>query len=99
MSSTLPLFPTDDGWPYPDQTEIDLIADAPDLDALEMLGPHSFDGLTETERNALFMHFGLQGCDALPMKVLAPKLGCTRAEAAALVGSAIDKVRVQLLTE
>ncbi|HTL87451.1 MAG TPA: hypothetical protein VL856_19870 [Acidimicrobiia bacterium] len=99
MSSTLPLFPTDDGWPYPDQIGGELVADAPDLDALEMLGPHSFDGLTAPERDALFLHFGLQGCDALSMKLLAPKLGCTRAEAAALVGSAIDKVRVQLLTE
>jgi DNA-directed RNA polymerase sigma subunit (sigma70/sigma32) len=99
MSSTLPLFPTDDGWPYPDATGADLVADVPDLDALEMLGPHSFDALTEEERDALFSHFGLHGRDALSMKQLAPALGCTRAEARALLGSAIDKVRVQLMRE
>ena len=33
------------------------------------------------------------------MKELAPKLGLTRSEAATLVGTAIDKVRVQLLRE
>lgn len=99
MSSTLPLHPTDDGWPYPDVAGIDLVADAPDFDALELLGPRAFDSLTPTERDALFSHFGLCGHDALPMKQLAPALGCTRAEAAALVGRAIDKMRVQLLHE
>ena len=99
MSSTLPLFPTDDGWPYPDATGVDLVADVPDLDALELLGPHSFDALTSEERDALFSHFGLRGRHALSMKQLAPALGCTRAEARALLGSAIDKVRVQLMRE
>jgi len=99
MSSTLPLFPTDDGWPYPDTTAAEFVADAPDLDALEMLGPHAFDTLTAEERDALFTHFGLQGRDPLPMKLLAPALGITRAEAAALIGSAVDKMRVQLLRE
>jgi hypothetical protein len=99
MSSTLPLFPTDDGWPYPDVNVAEFVADAPDFDALEMLGPHAFDGLTSGEREALFSHFGLRGRDPLPMKLLAPALGCTRAEAAALIGSAVDKMRVQLLRE
>ncbi len=99
MSSTLPLFPTDDGWPYPDVTAVELTADTPDLDALEMLGPHAFDVLTAEEQEALFSHFGLRGRDPLPMKLLAPALGYTRAEAAALIGSAVDKMRVQLLRE
>src|SRR5437899_2688192 len=99
MGSTLPLFPTDDGWPYPEPTGMHLSADVPDLDALELLGPRAYDILTPSERSALFMHFGLRGNDALSMKELAPALGCTRAEARALVGSAIDKVRVQLLNE
>jgi DNA-directed RNA polymerase sigma subunit (sigma70/sigma32) len=99
MSSTLPLFPTDDGWPYPDVTALDAEADVPDLDALELLGPHAFDALTPDERTVLFSHFGLQGRDALPMKRLARDLGCTRAEARDILGTAIDKMRVQLLRE
>jgi DNA-directed RNA polymerase sigma subunit (sigma70/sigma32) len=99
MRSTLPLFPSDDGWPYPDATGIELVADAPDLDALELLGPHSYDTLTVQERAALAYRFGLNGSEACSMKELAPLLGCTRAEACVVLGSAIDKVRTQLLRE
>ena len=99
MRSTLPLFPSDDGWPYPDEANRELTADAPDLDALELLGPHAYDVHTSEERDALCLHFGLQGANALSMKELGPMLGCSRAEAGALIGSAIDKMRVQLLTE
>jgi hypothetical protein len=99
MSSSLPLFPSDDGWPYPDAATVDLVADVPDFDALEMLGPHVYDGLTPVERDAIFWHYGLRGYEPLAMKELAPKLGCTRGEAAALIGSAVDKLRVQLTSE
>jgi hypothetical protein len=96
VSSTLPLFPSDDGWPYPDAPGIDLVADSPDFDALEMLGPHSYDCLDATERDALFWHFGLRGNRPVGMKELGPMLGCTRSEAATVLGGAIDKLRVQL---
>jgi DNA-directed RNA polymerase sigma subunit (sigma70/sigma32) len=99
MRSTLPLFPSDDGWPYPDTTEMELVADAPDLVALELLGPHLYDTLTARERAALAYRFGLNGSDAYSMKELAPLLGCSRAEAGVVLGSAIDKVRTQLLRE
>ena len=96
MSSTLPLFPTDDGWPYPDAVEIDVADAAVDFDALEMLGPHSFDALTPVERDVLFWHFGLDGRNALSMKELTAYLGCSRSDARLVLGTAIDKVRVQL---
>lgn len=99
MRSTLPLFPSDDGWPYPDVTQFELVADAPDLDALEFLGPHSYDTLTAQERAALAYRFGLNGATACSMKELAPLLGCTRAEACVVLGRAIDKVRTQLQRE
>jgi DNA-directed RNA polymerase sigma subunit (sigma70/sigma32) len=99
MHSTLPLFPTDDGWPYPDATGRDFVADVPDFDALEYLGPHAYDGLTTSERNALFLHFGLDGDRPLSMKQLGPAMGCTRTEARALLGRAIDKVRTELLRD
>jgi hypothetical protein len=98
--STLPLFPTDDGWPYPDAVALDVASEyEPDLDALELRAdPHAFDALTLDERAALFCHFGLQGHAAVPMRKLGPVLGCTRSEARALLGSAIDKVRVRLMS-
>jgi len=96
--STLPLFPTDEGWPYPDVVGIDLAADdEPDLDALELRAdPHAFDTLTTQERAALFAHFGLRGEAPVSMKQLGPALGCSRSEARALLGTAIDKVRIRL---
>jgi DNA-directed RNA polymerase sigma subunit (sigma70/sigma32) len=98
--STLPLFPSDEGWPYPDVVESAFIVDdEPDLDALELRADaHAYDGLTLLERHALFAHFGLQGHTALSMKELGPALGCTRSEARALLGVAIDKVRTRLMS-
>jgi DNA-directed RNA polymerase specialized sigma24 family protein len=97
--STLPLFPTDEGWPYPDAIAKEpAVDDELDLDALELrIAPHAFDGLTLEERAALFSHFGLQGCERLSMKHLGPSLGCSRSEAHALLESAMAKVRTRLL--
>lgn len=99
MRSTLPLFPTDDGWPYPDAPHREFTADDPDFDALELLGPHVFDNLTALERAALQFRFGLRGVEALSMKELAPLLGCSRTEAGAVIGRAIDKMRAELLRD
>jgi DNA-directed RNA polymerase sigma subunit (sigma70/sigma32) len=98
--STLPLFPSDEGWPYPDVVGIEVAADDDvDLDALELRAdPRAFDGLTLAERAALFSHFGLLGHTAISMKELGPKLGCSRAEARELLGRAIDKVRTRLMS-
>ena len=101
MRSTLPLFPTDDGWPYPDHDADDdellgrgFTVDAEvDLDALELTAdPHAFDGLTTAERDALDRRF----THGESMKDLAHSLGITHAEAADLLGRAIDKVRLRL---
>jgi DNA-directed RNA polymerase specialized sigma24 family protein len=99
-SSTLPLFPTDEGWPYPDG---ELGAGAavddgePDLDDLDLrVDPHAYATLTARERSALFAHFGIGGGARLSMKELARMLGCSHAEARSLLGTAIDKVRRHL---
>lgn len=97
--STLPLFPSDDGWPYPDVLRSELVADVPDFDALEFLGPHVYDTLSSEERAALRFRFGLHGSEAVSMKDLAHMLGCTRSEASVVLGRAIDKLRMQLLRE
>jgi DNA-directed RNA polymerase specialized sigma24 family protein len=103
MRSTHPLFPTDEGWPYPD-----IDADAAllrqgytvdqdvDLDALQLAANvHAFDGLTPMEREALDRRFWK--CES--MKDLARSLGCSHAEATAVLGQAVDKVRTRLAPE
>ncbi len=99
MRSTLPLFPSDDGWPYPDSPHREPAADAPDLDALELLGPHAYDSLTTQEHDAVRLRFGLHGTNALSMKELAPALGCSRPEAGVVLGRAIHKMRLHLRQE
>lgn len=100
MRSTHPLFPTDEGWPYPD---VDADAtflrqgytddEGPDLDALQLVANvHAFDGLTTLERDALDRRFW-QGES---MKELARSLGCTHAEASVVLGHAVDKMRIRL---
>lgn len=98
--STLPLFPTDDGWPYPDHDGVPTrdVVDDVDLDDLELrVDVHAYDDLTDLERAALFRHFGLDHAPAVGMKQLGTTLGCSRAEARLALGSAIDKVRRRLL--
>ena len=102
--STLPLFPTDDGWPYPDAAGPDgrfrpePVADDPiDLDQLELrVDPHAFADLTEWERFAVAHRYGLDG-PACSMKELAQQLECSHSEARDLLGGALDKLRRRLL--
>ena len=102
MRSTLPLFPTDEGWPYPDAdgaAEAELLRQGytvdpeVDLDALQLVANiHAFDGLTEQEREVLDRRFW----KSESMKDLARNLGCTHAEASLLLGRAVDKMRTRL---
>jgi|SRR4051794_17775857 len=96
--STLPLFPSDDGWPYPDVTgPADPVADDPiDLDALELrVDRHAFADLTALERFAVVHRYGLEG-SAWTMKQLAHRLDCSHVEARDLLGGALDKLRRRL---
>jgi hypothetical protein len=100
--STFPLFPTDDGWPYPDGATVMLGGVEPvddeeiDLDALELRAdPHAFDALSPVEYEALSRRFGLHGPPA-SMKQLCRDLDCTHAEARDVLGRAIDKMRSRL---
>jgi len=102
MRSTHPLFPTDEGWPYPDSDGEPMlpgagyVVDEIDLDALHLVANvHAFDGLDRAERDALDRRFW-QGQS---MKELARALGCTHAEAAVVLGHAVDKVRLRLSSD
>ena len=93
---------TGQGWPYPDaegaaEAELvrqGLVVDEDiDLDALQLVANvHAFDGLTTRERDALDRRFW----KSESMKDMARHLGCSHAEAAAVLGQAVDKVRVRL---
>ena len=88
--SSLPLFPSDDGWPYPDASDRgDRAADDPiDLDALELRAdPHAFADLTEWEHFAVVRRYGLDG-PPCSMKELAQQLECSHAEAREVLGGA-----------
>ena len=103
--SSLPLYPTDDGWPYPDlpasaigMTEPTTDDDV-DLDLLELrVDPHAYADLTELEYFAVSWRYGLDGTPH-SMKDLASELGCSHAEARDVLGSALDKLRRRLLTD
>ena len=96
--TSLPLFPTDDGWPYPDVTVPEPAADDDiDLDVLELRAdPHAYADLTELEYFAVSWRYGLQG-QPHTMKDLAGELECSHAEARDLLGGALDKLRWRLL--
>jgi DNA-directed RNA polymerase sigma subunit (sigma70/sigma32) len=95
--STFPLFPTDDGWPYPDGWHEEASDDDDvDLDALELRsGRHAYDSLTPVEYAVLSQRFGLAG-PACTMKHIAHDLGCSHAAARDILGTAIDKMRTRL---
>lgn len=109
--TSLPLFPTDDGWPYPDGAFSEFGAsalgarepttdDEVDLDLLELRAdPHAYADLTEMEYFAVSWRYGV-GKDGHPhsMKDLAAELGCNHAEAREVLGGALDKLRQRLRT-
>ena len=96
---SLPLFPSDDGWPYPDAVAPEPAADDEvDLDLLELrVDPHAYADLTELEYFAVSWRYGLAGMPH-SMKDLASELGCNHAEARAVLGGALDKLRQRLIT-
>jgi DNA-directed RNA polymerase sigma subunit (sigma70/sigma32) len=103
--TSLPLYPTDDGWPYPDSPASELGAfertadDDVDLDLLELRAdPHAYADLTELEYFAVSWRYGIGGSPH-SMKDLASELGCNHAEAREVLGGALDKLRRRLLTD
>jgi DNA-directed RNA polymerase sigma subunit (sigma70/sigma32) len=96
--STLPLFPTDDGWPYPDATPVEpCVDDEIDLDALELrVDRHAYADLTEMERFAVSARYGLGG-PPCTMKELARRLDCSHADAREVIGGALVKLRTRLV--
>ena len=100
--SSFPVFPTDDGWPYPDLPGgiDDPAADEQiDLDVLELQADrHAFECLNPTEYELVARRFGLHG-PAMSMKDLAHDLGWSHGQTRDVLGRAIDKLRTRLSTD
>ena len=80
---------------------LDPNADDVDLDLLELrVDPHAYADLTELEYFAVSWRYGL-GDHSTPhsMKQLASELGCNHAEARAVLGGALDKLRRRLQSD
>jgi DNA-directed RNA polymerase sigma subunit (sigma70/sigma32) len=97
--SSLPVFPSDDGWPYPDLpggVDDPATDDEVDLDALELRADtHAFESLSRAEYELVARRFGLDG-PPMSMKELSHDLGCSHTETRDMLGRAIDKLRVRL---
>jgi DNA-directed RNA polymerase sigma subunit (sigma70/sigma32) len=93
------LWPSDEGWPYPDGE-----ADVVDLDAgvdddtlmLRATPPHLFDELDALERRVITAHYGLDGKPPRSMKELHADLGLTRAEVREALAGGLAKLRTNL---
>jgi DNA-directed RNA polymerase sigma subunit (sigma70/sigma32) len=92
------VWPSDDGWPYPDTARevVDLGADLDeDLIWLRMQ-PHLLDRLAPLERQVIAARFGLGGQPIRSMKELHAETGLARSELREALGSGLAKLRLSL---
>ncbi len=90
------VWPTDDGWPYPDSPPdiVDLDGEADDdLLNLMVMPDHLLDGLNPLEREVVVSRFGLAGHPERTMRELAVQTGLPRAELRDALGSGLAKLR------
>ena len=96
MSSS--VWPSEDGWPYPDteRETIDLSSEVDD-DALSLrLTPTLLNALDPLERILIASRYGLDGTPIRSMKQLHSDLGLPRDELRNALGSGLAKLRTQL---
>jgi DNA-directed RNA polymerase sigma subunit (sigma70/sigma32) len=100
--SSFPVFPSDDGWPYPDLpggADDPAADDEVDLDALELRADsHAFECLSPAEYELVARRYGLNG-PPTSMKELSHELGWSRAQTRDVLGRAIDKLRARLSSD
>lgn len=95
------LWPTEDGWPYPDgdREATDPSADLDDdLLSLRVPSTHLLDRLDDTERRVITLRYGLNGQQPHTMKQLHALLGMSRGELRDVLGSGLSKLRARLAT-
>ncbi len=92
------VWPTEDGWPYPDSERetIDLSGEVDD-DALSVrLTPSLLNSLDPLERVLIASRYGLGGTPVRTMKQLHSDLGLPRDQLRTALGSGLAKLRSQL---
>ena len=92
------VWPSDDGWPYPDTAREVVDPDAEldeDLIWLRMR-PHLIDALDPLERKVIAARFGLGGEPIRSMKQLLADTGVARSELREALGSGLAKLRLNL---
>ncbi len=93
------VWPAEDGWPYPDSRDevTDLAADI-DVDVLSLRtgSAHLLGGLDELERDVIAGRYGLDGHPPRSTKQLRAELGLSRADLRQVLGSGLEKLRMQL---
>ena len=92
------VWPSDDGWPYPDteRETVDLNSEMDD-DALSVrLTPTLLNSLEPLERVLIASRYGLGGTPIRTMKQLHSDLGLPRDELRNALGSGLAKLRTQL---
>jgi len=98
------VWPSEDGWPYPDPeardaTEVADIGDEIDEDLLSLRipPPHLYDELDATERAVVTARFGLNGSPVRTMKELRQELGLPRSQVRGALESGLAKIRTHLI--
>lgn len=93
------LWPSEDGWPYPDTAaeQVDVDAGVDDDALLLKTSPtHLFDMLDPLERQVVTSHYGLDGKPPRSMKELHTDLGMSRAEVREALAGGLAKLRLHL---
>lgn len=92
------IWPSDEGWPYPDEEPGEADPEAnldEDLLALRCMSEHALDGLEPVERLVVSSRFGV-GRPVVSMKQLHAGTGLTRSELREALGSGLTKLRTRL---
>jgi len=93
------VWPSEDGWPYPDgRTELPDLDSNMDEDAIVLRGAGSrlFELLEPLERQVITAHYGLDGAAPRSMKELHHETGLPRAELREALAGGLAKLRISL---
>lgn len=93
------VWPSEDGWPYPDG-DVELVDPAASVDddllSLRSAAPRMIGGLDAIERQVITARFGLDGRGARSFEQIQATTGLPPARVLDVMGSGLAKLRSQL---